>query len=75
MRLSDLTYQAERFGLVIVWIAVIALFGTLRPDSFLTWSNFSTIFGSEAVLVIVTLGLILNCGDVFTMVCTTLIGF
>ena len=59
MRRSDLAYQAERFGLVVVWIAVIATFGALRPDNFLTWSNFSTIFGSEAVLVIVTLGLVI----------------
>mgnify|MGYP004528456459 CR=1 FL=1 len=59
MRRSDLAYQAERFGLVVVWVAVIAIFGALRPESFLTWSNFSTIFGSEAVLVIVTLGLVI----------------
>lgn len=65
MRLSNLAFQLERFGLVIVWLAVIALFGILRPDTFLTWSNFSTIFGSQAVLVIVTLGLVvpLTAGD------------
>ena len=61
----DVKYQAERFGLVFVWIAIIILFGALRPDTFFTWSNFSTILGSEAVLVIVTLGLIipLTAGD------------
>mgnify|MGYP001954768029 CR=1 FL=1 len=65
MQQRNLTYQLERFGLVIVWVALIALFGAMRPDTFLTWSNFSTIFGSEAVLVIVTLGLIipLTAGD------------
>lgn len=65
MRQPNLAYQVERFGLVIVWIAVILLFGALRPDTFLTWSNFSTIFGSQAVLVIVTLGLVvpLTAGD------------
>ena len=65
MRRDDVTYQLERFGLVFVWLAFIALFGSMRPDTFLTWSNFSTIFGSEAVLVIVTLGLIipLTAGD------------
>ena len=65
MRQNNLTYQLERFGLVVVWLAFIALFGAMRPDTFLTWSNFSTIFGSEAVLVIVTLGLIipLTAGD------------
>lgn len=65
MRQNDLIYQLERFGLVIVWLFFIAFFGAMRPDTFLTWSNFSTIFGSEAVLVIVTLGLIipLTAGD------------
>lgn len=65
MRQPNLAFQVERFGLVIVWVAVILLFGALRPDTFLTWSNFSTIFGSEAVLVIVTLGLVvpLTAGD------------
>jgi ribose transport system permease protein len=67
-------YQLERFGLVIVWLAVIALFGALRPDTFLTWSNFSSIFGSEAVLVIVTLGLIipLTAGDFDLSIAQTL---
>ena len=74
MRLSDLAYQAERFGLVIVWIAVIAVFGALRPDTFLKWSNFSSIFGSEAVLVIVTLGLVipLTAGDFDLSIAQTL---
>lgn len=67
-------YQLERFGLVIVWLAVIALFGALRPDTFLTWSNFSSIFGSEAVLVIVTLGLVipLTAGDFDLSIAQTL---
>jgi ribose transport system permease protein len=55
----------ERFALVLVWAATIAVFGALRPESFLTWSNFSTILGSQAVIVIITLGLIipLTAGD------------
>ncbi|SDO62713.1 ribose transport system permease protein [Lutimaribacter pacificus] len=74
MQKSDLAYQLERFGLVIVWVAFIALFGALRPDTFLTWSNFSTIFGSEAVLVIVTLGLMipLTAGDFDLSIAQTL---
>ena len=65
MRPGNLTYQFERFGLVVVWLIFIAFFGAMRPETFLTWSNFSSIFGSEAVLVIVTLGLIipLTAGD------------
>ena len=44
---------------------VIAIFGVLRPDTFLTWPNFATILGSQAVLVVATLGLIipLTAGD------------
>ena len=57
--------QLERFGLIIAWVATIAIFGVIRPETFLTWANFSTILGSQAVLVIATLGLIipLTAGD------------
>lgn len=57
--------QVETYGLVIVWLLTIVFFGWLRPDSFLNWATFSTMFGSQAVLVIVTLGLIipLTTGD------------
>jgi ribose transport system permease protein len=56
---KPLTYRLEQFGLIIVWLLLIAVFGYLRPDTFLTWSNLSTILGSQAVLVVVTLGLII----------------
>lgn len=57
--------RGEKYGLIIAWLVVIAIFGALRPDTFLSWANFSTIFGSQAVLVVVTLGLIipLTAGD------------
>ena len=44
--------KVEPFGLIIVWIAMIAVFGYLRPETFLTWANFSTLLGSQAVLVV-----------------------
>src|SRR5580700_3687022 len=50
--------KVEPFGLIIVWIAMIAVFGYLRPETFLTWANFSTLLGSQAVLVVLTLGLL-----------------
>jgi ribose transport system permease protein len=55
----------ERVALVLAWVATIAVFGWLRPESFLTWSNFATIFGSQAVIVVTALGLIipLTAGD------------
>ena len=56
---KPLAYRLEQFGLIIVWLLLIAVFGYLRPDTFLTWPNLSTILGSQAVLVVVTLGLII----------------
>jgi ribose transport system permease protein len=55
----------ERLALILVWAATIAVFGALRPDAFLTWSNFSTILGSQSVIVVIALGLIipLTAGD------------
>jgi ribose transport system permease protein len=54
-----------RFGLVIAWAIVIAIFGVFSPHSFLTWANFTSMFGSQAVLVVVTCGLLLplRAGD------------
>ena len=49
-----LLYRAEQFGLIIVWLVMLAVFGYLRPETFLTWANFSTILGSQSVLVVVT---------------------
>jgi len=50
---------AEQYGLIVVWAALIVAFGALKPDTFLTWSNVSSLLGSQAVLVVVTLGLII----------------
>lgn len=57
--------QLERFGLLIAWAALIVVFGIVRPEAFLSWANFATILGSQAVLVVATLGLIipLTAGD------------
>lgn len=57
--LGSLTSQlAVRYGLVIAWLAVIVTFSLLRPDAFLTTSNFETILGSQAVLLTLTLALL-----------------
>jgi ribose transport system permease protein len=55
----------ERYGLLAVWAIVIAVFGILRPDTFMTSANFSTILGSQAVLVVLALGvtITLTTGD------------
>jgi ribose transport system permease protein len=51
--------ETERFALVAAWLLLIIIFGTLMPNSFLSWRNFSTMFGSQAVLVVLTLAIIL----------------
>ncbi|MDQ3894968.1 MAG: ABC transporter permease, partial [Actinomycetota bacterium] len=52
-------------ALPVAWGLIVALFGALEPSTFLTAANFETIFGSQAVLVVVTLGLLipLTAGD------------
>jgi ribose transport system permease protein len=66
--------ELERFGLVIAWIVIIGIFGYLNPTSFLSWLNFSSMFGSQAVLVVLTLGLIipLTAGDFDLSIASTL---
>lgn len=67
--------ELERFGLVIVWIAITALFAVLLPNIFFTWPNFSSMFGSQAVLVILALGLIipLTAGDMDVSIAQVLV--
>lgn len=55
----------ESSALPIAWVVVIVVFGALKPNTFLTQANFSSILASQAVLVVVTLGLVvvLTGGD------------
>lgn len=47
-----------RFGLLAAWVALIAVFGALQPGEFLTAGTASSMLGSQAVLLILALGLI-----------------
>jgi ribose transport system permease protein len=49
----------QRYGLLVVWALVVAVFGALVPESFLTLDNLSAILGSQAVAAVLTLGLII----------------
>lgn len=64
----------QRYGLVVAWVAVVIAFSLIEPDTFLSLANFSTIFGSQAVLVVVTMGLLvpLTGGDYDLSVAATL---
>src|SRR6185437_1902218 len=49
----------ERWALVFAWIVVIVIFSADEPSTYFTTSNFQTIFGSQAVLLMLALGLML----------------
>lgn len=70
-RTADL---AERYALLVAWAITCVIFGILRPDTFLTTSNFTTIFGSQAILVVMTLALLvpLTAGDYDLSVAATM---
>lgn len=66
--------HVERYGLFGAWILVVIVFGALTPESFLSWLNFSTIFSSQAHLVVLTLALLipLSAGDFDLSVAATM---
>ena len=56
----------ERYALILAWGVVIIFFSVVGPSSFLQWPTFSSIiFGSQGVLLMLTLALIipLTSGD------------
>jgi ribose transport system permease protein len=55
---GTLATAAYRFGLLLSWIVLIVVYSILLPDVFLTEANFQTIFSSQAVLLVLTLGLL-----------------
>ena len=48
----------DRFGILVAWLLVAIVFSILEPSSFFTTASFSTIFGSQAVLLILSLALL-----------------
>jgi ribose transport system permease protein len=55
---ADFVDLTRRYGIIVVWLGVIAVFSALRPNTFFTLGNLQTIAGSQAVLVVLTLGLL-----------------
>ncbi|HEX2097313.1 MAG TPA: ABC transporter permease [Solirubrobacterales bacterium] len=50
---------AAQYSAVVALVLTVIIFGALRPETFLTTDNLKTILSSQAVLLIVTLGLTL----------------
>lgn len=55
----------QRLSIPICWVIVIAVFGFLRPETFMTSDTFSSIFGSQAVLALLTMAvlIVIRSGD------------
>lgn len=65
---------AERYGLIAAWVLLILVLAWFRPDQMLAWNSFATMFGSNAMIVVLTLGLIipLTTGDFDLSVASTM---
>lgn len=50
-------FIGERFGLLLILVAVVVLFSALRPDTFATVANWQTIVSTQSVTLIVALAL------------------
>jgi ribose transport system permease protein len=57
LRAADLVY---RYALVFGWLAMAAVFAILRPNTFLTGATVQIIFGSQSVLLVLTLALLVT---------------
>ncbi len=64
-RRIDHVQTLERVVLFAVWLVLIAVFGTLMPQSFLSWGNFGIMFASYAPAALLGLAIIvpLTSGD------------
>lgn len=59
-RPSALGAFAHRYALLIAWALIIGLFGIVEPGSFLQVANFTSIFNSQAVQVVLTCSLVMT---------------
>jgi ribose transport system permease protein len=68
------TEMAERFGLLVAWVLLILVLGIFRPDQMFAWNSYAAMFGSNAMIVVLTLGLIipLTTGDFDLSVASTM---
>lgn len=48
----------QKYGLLAAWALVIIFFGAMRPETYLTSANLANILGTQAVLVIISMGLL-----------------
>jgi ribose transport system permease protein len=57
---SGWSVQLEKYGVLIAWVLVFAIFSFLAPTTFPTDGTFRVIFGTQTVILITTLGLMFS---------------
>ncbi|RJE78676.1 ABC transporter permease [Paracoccus sp. JM45] len=67
--------EFERFALLMAWGLLFILFSMLLPDTFMTWRTVSSMLGSQAVLVVLALAILvpLTSGDFDLSAASTLV--
>jgi ribose transport system permease protein len=70
----DPTPWFERYGLLVAWALLILLIGAFKPDQMFAWRSYASMFGSNAMIVVLTLGLMipLTTGDFDLSVASTM---
>lgn len=70
----DLHGLLERYALILIWAVLVVVFAIVRPDVFLQWSTVSLVLGSQTVLVVLALSLMipLVAGDFDLSVAATM---
>ena len=71
---GELTKLAERWGLLAAWVLLILLIGAFKPEQMFAWRSYASMFGSNAMIVVLTLGLMipLTTGDFDLSVASTM---
>ncbi len=59
-RRGALSRLVHRFALLIAWAITVVIFGAVEPGSFLQLANFTSMFSSQAVLLVLTLSLVVT---------------
>lgn len=49
----------ERYGLLLAWGVLILLLGSVKPEQMFAWNSYASMFGSNAMIVVLTLALLL----------------
>ncbi|MFT5046683.1 MAG: ribose transport system permease protein [Porticoccaceae bacterium] len=49
----------ERYGLLLAWGAMILVLGSVKPEQMFAWNSYASMFGSNAMIVALTLALLL----------------